>query len=136
MSVGKCCNAFEVAFVVSPGEGVDVWDVHNAVLIRSLNCPAESVQVLDDIHLVISQNGLLFLINPSNVDKATLQIWNWCTGSCVLKCNVNEKISCFAVSSDGIHLACGSVTGKIFIWDIQNGHFLRSLDAHFKRVCF
>lgn len=61
-------------------------------------------------------------------------MWSWVSGTSVYKCAATEKISSFAATSDGVYLAGGSPSGKIYIWNLLSGTLVRVFDAHFKKV--
>jgi hypothetical protein len=51
-------------------------------------------------------------------DKPGLQVWSWATGASRWKCAMPEKITCLAVSSDGVYLAAGAPSGANRIYQL------------------
>ena len=90
----------EVALSVAPGESIDVWDVHAGTHLKSFSVGAEHIVFLDGAHFACTQS-----------DKASVQIWSWALGSVRWKCAMPERLSCLAVSHDGVHLAAGAPSG-------------------------
>jgi hypothetical protein len=67
-------------------------------------------------------------------DKPGLQVWSWATGASRWKCAMPEKITCLAVSSDGVYLAAGAPSGANRISHLLEMQLHYSILFHFYRI--
>jgi pre-rRNA-processing protein IPI3 len=73
-----------------------------------------------------------FLVSQS--DRKAINAWTWGRSQPHFKCAMPEAIGPLCVTKSGIFCFGGSVTGRIFVWDLASGDLLRSTTAHFKQV--
>eukprot|EP01063_Lacrimia_lanifica_P012868 TRINITY_DN19561_c0_g1_i1.p1 TRINITY_DN19561_c0_g1~~TRINITY_DN19561_c0_g1_i1.p1 ORF type:complete len:516 (+),score=180.28 TRINITY_DN19561_c0_g1_i1:79-1548(+) len=50
------------------------------------------------------------------------------------RCTVAERMVSMAASDDGVHVAGGGVSGKLYLWRVSDGLLLGIWDAHYKAV--
>eukprot|EP00124_Ichthyophonus_hoferi_P004801 Ihof_evm2s582 gene=Ihof_evmTU2s582 len=116
--------------VISTAEGDEqslLWDLRSTAILGSYKgnpkCGRHGLATVGDRLLLGSQ-----------ADKGALRVWAWEKDQPLHKFSGPEKIPVVAVTPDGIFCAAGSVSGKIYIWEITTGQLLRTVDAHFKAV--
>ena len=73
-----------------------------------------------------------FLVSQS--DRKAINVWSWGRTQPHFKCPMPEAIGPLCVTKSGVFCFGGSVTGRIFVWDLASGELLRSTNAHFKKI--
>lgn len=63
-----------------------------------------------------------------------LYIWKIGKESPILRSGVAEKINCVTITSDGLFLVGGGLSGIIYVWDIVSGNLLRFWNGHYKSI--
>ena len=71
----------------------------------------------------------------ANAAKGAIDAWHASSDKSSLTMTVPEKLSALTTSSNGALAAAGSLTGKVFVWEVSSGRLLRVLPhAHYQRV--
>jgi pre-rRNA-processing protein IPI3 len=117
---------FDLVLVVSPDNGIDLWDVQSGSILRSYQLSVGGKGKLchiDENHIIVCTK-----------DKPVLQIVSWRTGRVNLKCPVLDIMGPMASSKDGAYFAAGCASGKVYIWSLASGELIAYWDAHYKPV--
>ncbi len=62
-------------------------------------------------------------------------VYSWRTGRNELKCALQERATCLAAHPNGMYIAAGSASGKLYVWELSSGLLLRTVEAaHYKAV--
>lgn len=75
----------------------------------------------------------------SQSDRPALKTWIWNKQSHTLKSACAERIKATTATADGLYVAGGGASGKMYIWNTDTGELLRIWEAHYKAVrvlCF
>ncbi|KAK8843430.1 hypothetical protein IAR55_007087 [Kwoniella newhampshirensis] len=77
------------------------------------------------------QGGGVFAVQEG---KAMVNIWAWQKDQMHLKLHLPEKMTCFAVSPNGLWAAGGSPNGHIYVWELASGLLVSSHTAHYRAL--
>ncbi|KAF9585517.1 substrate-specific activator of APC-dependent proteolysis [Lunasporangiospora selenospora] len=61
-------------------------------------------------------------------------LWDALTGTPTQLCTLNERVTSINWVSTGIHMAIGTDSGEVQIWDVQKGQRVRTMTGHTQRV--
>jgi WD40 repeat protein len=90
--------------------------------------------VLGHAHAVV---GLGFSSDGTRLATMTVsaaRVWNTVDGTLVREWKLASPGTTVAISADGKRLWTGHVSGKVSLWNVDDGASIRTLDAHSKRV--
>jgi len=77
------------------------------------------------------QGGFVFCLQT---EKALLQSYSFQKDQMMSKMVLPEKMCCLAVDKQGQYAACGTVNGRIYLWEIPSGILFNSWEAHYRKV--
>ena len=111
---------------------IQLWNVENATLIRTLKGHEEMVRTL-----AFSADSKTLV---SGSDDDTLRAWDTNTGRMLRKLSGHSNdVKSVAISRDGKIIASGSKDTSVRLWDAETGRFLPTLRGHYwgiKAVAF
>ena len=95
------------------GNAVKIWDAKSGEDVQTLGGTTDPY-----VLTVPSQDGKMV----AGRDDKSIIIWDAMTGDELLTLSGSkDRVFCFAFSPDGTHLASGSGSGELFIWDLASG---------------
>ncbi|MEQ8994889.1 MAG: WD40 repeat domain-containing protein [Coleofasciculus sp. B1-GNL1-01] len=119
------------------GGGIKIWNLRTGKLLRTLAGHSTPVNKLtfSPFGQILVSGGSSYTdiyVNgfpQSNVEDASLKMWNWQTGELVRTLIDNyESITALAIEPYGQILASGS-QNEIKIWNLHTGQLLRTMDV-------
>jgi WD40 repeat protein len=119
------------------GGGIKIWNLRTGKLLRTLTGHSTPVNklIFSPFGQILVSGGASsteFYIDgspQSNVDDASLKMWNWQTGELVGTLIENyESITALAIEPYGQILASGSQK-EIKIWNLHTGQLVRTMDV-------
>jgi len=84
--------------------------------------------------LVESKGGQGGFVLCLQSEKALLQSYSFQKDQTLTKMVLPEKMCCIAVDKSGQYAACGTVNGRIYLWEIPSGVLFNSWEAHYRKV--
>ncbi|KAJ3318336.1 WD repeat-containing protein 18 [Boothiomyces sp. JEL0866] len=123
-------NNIEVAISCSNKENViHCWDIRTGVLVASYKANLSSCVAIRKSYWL---RAGMFL--TPQMDKSTINVYQFSKSPAVFKFIVPEKLSVLEVSNSGDFCVGGGESGRIYIWEIATGRMIRMFDAHYKAV--
>ncbi len=106
---------------LSEDHGVDKLNVKDGATVLNIPVPAQSAALMlalpDGKHILTSGDS-----NHRSTASPTLRatLWNTDTGTPVREFLHQSAIHCAALSPQGTHLATGTLSGHVYVWDLVN----------------
>eukprot|EP00741_Cyanophora_paradoxa_P015622 tig00020903_g15081.t1 len=118
---------FDAVLAMSPTDGdtylIDLTTGVPIATYRSNTVHRGAACTIGETRFAASQEG-----------RAAVYIWSWLKDQPVARCPTAERITQLHATVDGLHLIGGSVSGKIYVWEVLSGALLSVWDAHYKSV--
>ncbi|KAJ7543431.1 hypothetical protein O6H91_09G038100 [Diphasiastrum complanatum] len=123
----------EVVVVCSSVDaGVTVWDLASGTTLTNLkSCasPRNSLACIGQQFLAASQ-----VHKSASSGGGAIFFWAWHKNQIGSRSYPVEPIEPLACTSDGIYLAGGGSSGRIYLWEVTSGRLLRVWPGHYKAV--
>ncbi|WWC97842.1 hypothetical protein V866_004729 [Kwoniella sp. B9012] len=110
---------------------IHLHDLLTSTPVQSFKNSASSSHSLGYVQSQNGQGGGVFAVQEG---KGILNIWAWQKDQMHSKIHLPEKMTCFALSPNGMWAAAGSPNGQIYLWEIASGLLLASLTAHYRSL--
>ncbi|GAA5839005.1 hypothetical protein JCM11251_007851 [Rhodosporidiobolus azoricus] len=66
--------------------------------------------------------------------RAGVNVWNFTRETTQHRLIPPVRLSTMTVSKDGVYMAGGTPDGRLFLWEVQSGSLLVTVDAHYRAV--
>lgn len=126
----------EILLVTSYKEtGAAAIDIQTGVSHLFKDCLADTgTLTLLGSHQSYSGHGSSDYIAIAQSKKPVIHLWQWGKSQVQMQCHQQEIITALVADPNGNFLMGGSKTGRIYVWNIPNGHLLFVWQAHFKNI--
>ncbi|OMJ14146.1 WD repeat-containing protein 18 [Smittium culicis] len=122
----------------SDSESVGIYDLRQGTYLGSLNnVPSDSQYsvAISSNEGINANNSVPWIMSIStSIPNAQVYGLNWSEYSSKLRFPLPEKMSCVASSISGNYVYAGSLTGKIYVWNVNSGDLLKCWEAHYGPV--
>lgn len=81
-----------------------------------------------------SGSGSSDYLAVAQAKKPVIHIWAWGKAQVLLQCHQQEIITALYADPTGNFMIGGSKTGRVYIWNVTDGHLLFIWQAHFKTI--
>ncbi|XP_024515322.1 protein ROOT INITIATION DEFECTIVE 3 [Selaginella moellendorffii] len=130
---GKLATVREAVIACSNLDaGVTVWDLASGVPLshlRSCAAPRNALACVGHHFLAASQ-----IHKTANNAGGAIFFWTWHKNQVAFKSYPVEPIEPLACTADGVYLAGGGSSGRIYLWEVSSGRLLRVWAGHYKAV--
>ena len=126
----------EIVVVTSSKDtGAAAIDIQTSVSHTFKDCVAETgtLSLIGNCNS-FSGSGSSDYLAVAQAKKPVIHIWQWGKAQVMLQCHQQEIISALCADPSGNFMIGGSKTGRIYIWNISDGHLLFIWQAHFKTI--
>ncbi|TFK74935.1 WD40 repeat-like protein [Pluteus cervinus] len=118
----------------APGLGQGIISIHDLQTGTTL-ASFKQTNTATDCTAVVESNsthgGLFF---AAQMDKAILNVYNFQKDQVALKVVLPEKLSVISTDKAGVYCAGGTVSGRIYFWEVASGILYGAWDAHYRKV--
>lgn len=111
----------------SEDECMHLWDLGTATTLVSYR-PAAPASPAAVTHV-----GRDFLA-VSQAAKASLHVFQWRRDQPHMRMSLPERLVAIAATADGVHIAGGAESGRIYLWEASTGAMLRSWEGHYRAL--
>ncbi|KAH7890699.1 WD40-repeat-containing domain protein [Phlebopus sp. FC_14] len=118
----------------TPGSGPGAFVLHDlqtGTPLASFKQTSSAPHCSTFVQTADGQGGLMF---AAQMDKSTLNVYNFQKDQVALKMVLPEKLTCLALDHRAGYCAGGTSQGRIYFWEVASGLLYNSWDAHYRQV--
>jgi len=126
-------NKFSNALVLSTSDGDDkitVWEAKNRGVYNTFRHPKFTFEH----DALISTSHMGGYIIACHSSKTQITVWKWDHPDSYCSFASREKVHCLKAFGDGVYIAAGTASGRIFIWETQTGKLIADVPAHYGKI--